>query len=133
MLRWKRMNDFKDTEHSLYLELAKVKKLEARVEELEKRIECNVVIMSETEPVSCPDWHVITDEQIDAAVEWAEACRVRTPNSTPWTALNKLGIKRCKCNGALVPCERCTPTHYEECPDCAKFTGHGWMIGGEDE
>ena len=66
--------------------------------------------------------HHITNDRIDAAVEYAEARWTRTPNSTPWNALNKLNIYRCEgCGGNPDLCEG--SENRKRCPDC---NGHGW-------
>jgi hypothetical protein len=113
------MADLENTGHNYYLALAKVKKLEARVEELEgenESIRAKIKFLREGS-------HRITDEQIDELVAWANVySRSSFTRGERWLVLNKLNIFQCL-------------QHNEGmggCPRCAKFTGHGWTIGDKN-
>ena len=81
--------------------------------------------------------HIITHEQIDAAALWANT-QCEPIDHMIWFALHKLNIERCEgCNGEGKTYSR-TGSMKEEpmewpCSVCAKYTGRGWVIGGEDE
>ena len=126
------MSDFKDTEHSLYLALADVKRLAKRIEELEQ-------FQQSLHPTELRDYmrtyYIITDEQIDAAVKIARSIEEHYSNESGWETLKPLGIFRCEgCDGAGKTYSRSSSMKEEPmewvCPDC---NGHGWVIGGEDE
>ncbi|GAI81434.1 unnamed protein product [marine sediment metagenome] len=61
--------------------------------------------------------HGITDEQIDAAAEYANW----SAEADPWKVLDKLGIERC--DGCYSCMEKDTPAARNR-PDC---NGHGWV------
>jgi hypothetical protein len=80
-----------------------------------------------------PGRTVLTPEQIDAA--WTAAFNLegqadKCCQMEMERAFRQLGIVRCERCGGENPTE-----YYEEgdrkCPDCAKYTGHGWVMGGE--
>ena len=119
-----------DMKHEINEQQAEIKRLKARVEELEKENEslrAKIKFLRN----GC---HHITDEMIDAAVQWLENIYsddnptrlslsiVEIIKRHLWKLLNKLNIFRCyhlgatQLNGILVG----------ECSDCH---GHGWTIG----
>ncbi len=113
-----------------------ITKQRKRIEELEKETErmreielvqngakLTLYVGGEETPHTIKHNHHVTHEQIDAA--WAGGAEAYSDTSSFFDALSMLGIERCGCNGALVPCERCSPTHYEVCSRC---NGHGWLI-----
>lgn len=97
-------------------------KLLARMEELEELED----LLS-----SGAAYIVVTVGQIDAAVEWANAPEA---GGGEWAALNRFNIFQCNYRpfGGIRSIE---PGEHlnERCPNCAPFTGHGWVIGGEGE
>jgi predicted nuclease with TOPRIM domain len=100
----------------------------ARVEELEKDGE---ELGKCFENLLRSKGHHVTPKMIDAAVAFAENHKQEHHShwDSIWEALNYLHIFRCdhlkasQINGELV----------EPCPDCAKFTGHGWIIRKEKD
>ena len=110
------MSDFKDTEHSLYLALADIKRLQA-------------------------DNHILLESRrrLQARVEELEKQQDKAAMKRTWNALNAIGIFRCEgCGGEGKRIEKmiCGATQTNlgpmrvPCPDC---DGRGWVIGGEDE
>ena len=79
-------------------------------------------------------------KQIDLAWEWAtdpadphdEKCLMCIQD-----ALAMVGIVRCEgCGGSgkvVVPLGYPNQQESDTCPDCAKFTGHGWVLKGEGD
>lgn len=101
-----------------------------RIAELEGTVEY-IELDGGGDPSACVV-HIITDEQIDAAVEVAEHYRLseiyqhRNAAEKIWEALNKLGIKRCEgCDhGYVNEGDPDTENVGDRCPDC---NGHGWV------
>ena len=72
----------------------------------------------------------ITDEMIDAAVEWANKAELsHSAKATMWLMLSEFHIFRCEgCGGSGVVLPDIFNRDYShDCPDCAKFTGKGWV------
>ena len=69
--------------------------------------------------------HIITDEQIDAAVEHVNLYWKNYEDSG-WNALNKLNIHRCAgCQREIRNAEMQGDIVPGICPDC---NGHGWVV-----
>ncbi|KKN78987.1 hypothetical protein LCGC14_0344630 [marine sediment metagenome] len=113
----------------------------ARIEELEK-ITNNAVGIGPGDTVLCgtakdceivSEWlatHTYEDEQIDAAVDYANTLATPAPgddcaNDGPWIALNILNIFRCENRHHNIRLRPIGP-----CPDC---TGHGWVKGADND
>ena len=108
-----------------------------RIEELEKLTEAPLAAVLMFEQVRNGDAHLITHDQIAAAVEVAEGWRPdpvwAALSSACWAALNELNIKRCEeCGGAgevhgvWIPEHECNSR--DMCPTC---NGKGYTVGGE--
>ena len=151
------MSDFKDTEHNLYLATAKIKKLEARVEELQETIEF----------LDPPYGILELQDQLDAANERVEELERNGPkayvfsgagpelveiggegfhHTTPeqinaawkWVdyegcgaelVLGEFGIKRCEGCGGKGKTHSRSSSMKEEPMEwrCPDCNGHGWV------
>jgi hypothetical protein len=72
--------------------------------------------------------HTFDDEMIDRAwkdrfTEGSGAIHLKAK------LLHIFRCERCDGEGEIIPVHK----SGFKCPDCAKFTGHGWVIGGDDE
>jgi len=95
-----------------------------RVEELGKESEWKAM-----KQLLCADYHIITDEQIDAA--WARTTETDWSDYVPGVidALGDFGIISCeKCGGSGLQLPKEQPGNFRciiECPTCH---GHGWIL-----
>lgn len=78
---------------------------------------------------------LVSTEQIDAAWEYANSLPAGSEvRISVFYALRQLGIHYCEeCGGKGYTGPLAPNVISAECPTCAKFTGEGWVIGGEDE
>ena len=98
--------------------LDEIERLKARVEELKKSNLDKALLAVQSD-------HHITDEQIDAA--WQYAMKLDSPTLV-LAALAELGIKRCEgCEDGHIAVDTGDPQDSASvtCPDC---NGHGWVV-----
>ena len=107
--------------------------LRARVENLEEKAE-----FWELKAIGAGMGPRITPEMIDSAVEINNRHAGLQAGMLGWRLLMALNIFRCgKCDDEGKTYSRSGSMKEEPmewtCPDCARFTGHGWVIGGDDD
>jgi hypothetical protein len=102
-------------------------RLQQRIEELEEKAHKNV----------WDQWGggkvvPIDRAKIDAA--WKRREDVRGKGFSLYIPASELGIVRCEgCGGSGWQNEFNDKELKTLCPGCAKYTGHGWVMGGDDE
>jgi hypothetical protein len=102
--------------------------LRKRIEELEKTARMQSEWIHENCGANLEGMWV-TYKDINAAVDLC----FENPTEDGWHYLRPLGIERCEgCACGYVPSSAGDgdPIPAQKCPVCAKFTGHGWVIGG---
>ena len=102
-----------------------IERLQAHIEELEEAVSVSSAGIRQYQMLGLPrlEDHIITDEQIDAAVETIHNIITHedstvTGEQLVWNALNKLNIHRCE----TCPWHRPVP---DACPNC---NDHEWVI-----